>query len=84
MHGKYNSSEELQRRWDEYEGYDSEPRLRNEYSFYPELDDDLFDNKYLLKARVRRNMKRIRKQYVDRSDRANPHRSHWTHLYKHA
>jgi hypothetical protein len=84
MYSSYKKNQKLQTKWNEYEFYESEPRTRKQYDMSPDLEDVLLDHGYLLKARVRRNMKKIRRQYVNRSDRTENNHNHWAHIYKHA
>lgn len=49
--------------WNDYESSESEPNIRDEYYMSPELEDELLNSGYFLKARVQRNMRKIRREY---------------------
>ena len=55
----------------EYEPHEGEPVSRKAYDISPELEEELLDNGYFLKMRVRRQIKKMQKQnsgrlYTDR------------------
>lgn len=52
-----------------YETHPTEPKHKNIYAISPEFDEALLDNSILLKMRVKRNMKKIRRQYNEPRNR---------------
>ena len=82
MRSAYIPNKKLLTKWADYQEYDSEPKYREKYDISPELEDELLDSGYFLKARVRRNMKKIRRQAAY-SNSPNPNFHHWK-CFKHA